>query len=206
MSNANGNRTQVKHPDLTTFDYSYDGLDRLDKIKENGDTLITNFNYNSRCLPDRLNRGAVETTYEYDGVSRLESWTDALAGTTEDLTTTLAYNPADQITSRVRSKDAYAFGGYAANDINRPYAANGLNQYESAGPATFTYDANGNLLSDGTNAYTYDVENRLKTGSDGTTTTTLFYDPLGRLYRAAATRFLYDGDALSRNTTRPGRC
>ena len=79
-------------------------------------------------------------------------------------------------------------------------AANGFNQYTSAGPATFSYDANGNLTGDGANTYQYDVENRLVSRS-GAANATLTYDPLGRLFEAAGssagtTRFLYDGDEL----------
>ena len=52
----------------------------------------------------------------------------------------------------------------------------------------FAYDANGNLTSDGTNTYVYDVENRpsasLRTGmvckTGGGKNATLRYDPLGR--------------------------
>ena len=63
--------------------------------------------------------------------------------------------------------------------------------------------ANGNLTSDGSNTYTYDVENRL-VGRSGAGSATLFYDPLGRLFEVSGsvsgisgtTRFLYDGDAL----------
>jgi RHS repeat-associated protein len=83
----------------------------------------------------------------------------------------------------------------------------GLNQYTSAGPASFTYDGNGNLTSDGTNTYTYDVENRLVTATDSQgDVTTLTYDPLGRLFEVVQkkatktnsdTRFVYDGDALA---------
>lgn len=43
----------------------------------------------------------------------------------------------------------------------RGYQTNGLNQYTSAGAACFTCNANGNLVSDGTNNQVYDVENRL---------------------------------------------
>jgi RHS repeat-associated protein len=61
----------------------------------------------------------------------------------------------------------------------------------------FGYDANGNLIADGTFEYAYDIENRLTERSGGTVLT---YDPLGRLFRVAtnsgATTFLYDGDAL----------
>ncbi|HEX8064523.1 MAG TPA: hypothetical protein VF535_15080, partial [Allosphingosinicella sp.] len=45
------------------------------------------------------------------------------------------------------------------------YTANGLNQYTatsvSGTPVAYTYDANGNLLTDGKHSFVYDVENRL---------------------------------------------
>jgi RHS repeat-associated protein len=72
-----------------------------------------------------------------------------------------------------------------------------LNQYTAAGPATFAYDANGNLTSDGSSSFVYDAENRLVSRSNGTS---LSYDPLGRLWRIAGpsetTVFEYDGDRL----------
>src|SRR3546814_7128951 len=66
-------------------------------------------------------------------------------------------------------------------DVTRNYSANGLNQYTAAGSASFTYDANGNLTSDGSTTYLYDIENRL-VGASGGSSATLRYDPLGRLY------------------------
>ena len=50
----------------------------------------------------------------------------------------------------------------------------------------YSYDLAGNLLSDGTNTYTYDLQNRLtsKTGKDGTTSYT--YDAAGNLIKKAA--------------------
>ena len=80
---------------------------------------------------------------------------------------------------RAQNNDTYAWSG--SFNVNRTYAANGLNQYTTAGPASFSYDANGNLTGDGTNALTYDIENRLVAASGGYTAG-LRYDPLGRLY------------------------
>jgi RHS repeat-associated protein len=65
----------------------------------------------------------------------------------------------------------------------------------------FLYDADGNLTWDGTNSFVYDVENRLVSRSGGSTSATLRYDPLGRLYEVngsitGITRFLYDGEDL----------
>ncbi|MFZ5746954.1 MAG: RHS repeat-associated core domain-containing protein [Pseudomonadota bacterium] len=149
--------------------------------------------------------GSTATSYGYDGISRLASLTSDLGGSASDVVTTFAYNPASQIVTRTRSNTGYAFTGYV--NVNRAYAVNGLNQYTSAGPAVFGYDANGNLTSDGTTSYSYDVENRLIAAS-GSTSATLVYDPLGRLYETSGsggvTRFLYDGDQLTAEYTSSG--
>ena len=100
---------------------------------------------------------------------------------------------------RAQSNDLYEQTVAASN---RSYAVNGLNQYTQIGgdgAATLSYDANGNLTSDGSTAYVYDAENRLVRAS-GATNATLSYDPLGRLWHvsggAGTTRFVYDGDRL----------
>jgi RHS repeat-associated protein len=108
-----------------------------------------------------------------------------------------ARNPAGQIAAVTRDNDAFAWTSHYA--VQRTYATNGLNQYTNAGSAGFTYDANGNLIADGTNAYVYDVENRLVGRTNGGVV--LSYDPLGRLFQVSSTagpttQFLYDGDAL----------
>jgi uncharacterized protein RhaS with RHS repeats len=54
----------------------------------------------------------------------------------------------------------------------------------TVGPASFAYDANGNLTSDGGTTFAYDVENRLVSAS-GARNATLAYDPLGRLWQVS---------------------
>ena len=57
-----------------------------------------------------------------------------------------------------------------------------------------TYDANGNTLSDGTNAYTWDARNRLVSANSGGVA--FNYDPLGRRMSSTllstTTSYLYD--------------
>jgi len=107
------------------------------------------------------------------------------------------FNPAGQILSTVRTNDAYAWAGHYA--VNRPYTTNGLNQYSQAGTTTLGYDANGNLTASGSNAYVYDIENRMVGAPNNIV---LSYDPLGRLFQVSntvsgvATQLLYDGDAM----------
>jgi RHS repeat-associated protein len=84
--------------------------------------------------------------------------------------------------------------------VTRAYTSNGLNQYTASGSATLSYDANGNLTSDGTNSYVYDDENHLVSAS-GAHSATLAYDPLGRLWQTVGsvtgtTDFEYDGDRM----------
>jgi RHS repeat-associated protein len=199
---ANGNRISITHPDSTPtapryFTYDYDGLNRPVAIKENGSATIVTDVYDAQGRRSSETRGGVTTNAAYDPVSRLASLSDDLAGTVYDVATSFAYNPASQVVSKGRSNGLYAFDGYTT--LSRSYATNGLNQYETAGPATFSYDANGNLTGDGANSYTYDVENRMLTGS-GPLPTTLQYDPLGRLWRISDTgktrELVYDGDAM----------
>ncbi|MDP5279898.1 RHS repeat-associated core domain-containing protein [Sphingomonas sp. DG1-23] len=194
---ANGNRTRITHPDGNAFDYDFDGLDRLVAVRQNGAyPAVVQMSWDAQGRAASQSRGAVATSYGYDAISRPNTFSHDLAGSAFDVTTTLAYNPASQIVSRSRSP-LYAYGGHIP--VNRAYAANGLNQYTSAGPASFAYDANGNLTSDGSYTFAYDAENRLVASSSGAT---LVYDPLGRLYQtsggsAGVTQFVYDGDQLT---------
>ncbi len=209
---AGGNRTRVTHPDGVYFTSTYDGLNRLTAILENGTTEVAAISYDSQGRRSGSTRGGVVSSYGYDGLSRLNSLTDNLAGTANDVTLSFTHNPASQIVTRGRSNDAYRFTGYV--NVDRTYAVNGLNQYTTAGSATFCHDANGNLTLDGASAYKYDVENRFiekRAQVDGTCPTvnytgvvqaTMAYDPMGRLYEttdggAGITRFVYDGDELT---------
>ena len=202
---ANGNRIRLTFPDGQYFSFEYDGLDRMTLIRENGGTAVSSFAYNGKGERTGMG-GGVATTFSYDGVGRLAGITHDMAGAGQDVTFCMgtisgsvcnpSYNPAGQVLSRTISNGFYVWNGHA--NVNRNYAANGLNQYTSAGSATFIYDTKGNLTSDGSTSYAYDAENRLLSAAGGTTAT-LSWDPLGRLYQttgAATTRLLYDGDEL----------
>lgn len=193
----NSNRTQVTYPDGNIFQFGYDGLNRMNVIGLNAPSGLAGYGYNHRGLRSSLASGSW-TYFGYDVVGRLNTLTQDIAGTPSDVAYGYGYSPASQMTTRSTSNDAFIFTGEF--NVNRSYAVNGLNQYTSAGPATFSYDANGNLTGDGSSAYVYDIENRLVNAS-GATAANLRYDPLGRLYETSGgaggtTRFLYGGDEL----------
>ena len=193
----NGNRTRITHPDSNYFRTDYDGLNRPYLLYANGTVTMAYVRYATHGAPSSSYRVGQETDFAYDGIQRLSGRTFIFAGGTGGATWGYGYNPASSLTSETRDNDAYAWGGHYA--VNRSYTTNGLNQYSAAGSATFQYDANGNLVSDGATSFVYDIENRL-VSANGARNATLRYDPLGRLYEVSATsgttRFLYDGDAL----------
>jgi RHS repeat-associated protein len=211
LYDAGGKRIRITHPDGKAFGYVYDGLDRMTYVHDNpsitsADDYVARYFYKPegpRYVAIRgVGPGGFTTVYHYDPVQRLALMGNDLAGTAADMTVTLGYNPAGQIRQYDRDNNAYAWTG--TKSVNRDYAANGQNQYTTAGDATFAYDKNGNLIST-RNApwstdYVYDVENRLVSAS-GTHSAFLVYDPLGRLAwfsgpSTGMTQFLYDGDDL----------
>ena len=208
---AGGKRTRITHPDGKAFGYYYDGLERMTYVHDNAsiasaDDYVVRYFYKPegpRYVAIRgVGPGGFTTVYHYDPVQRLALMGNDLAGTGNDMTVTLAYNPAGQIRRYDRDANAYAWTGSVS--VSRDYFVNGQNQYSSAGDASFGYDANGNLTSSVTPTrtahYIYDVENRLVSAS-GTDSAFLVYDPLGRLAwfsgpSTGMSQLLYDGDDL----------
>jgi RHS repeat-associated protein len=177
----------------------YDALGRPTILWGNEVVAFAGMGYYAHGGPaGRSLANGATSEWGFDAIQRVTALVQNAAGTSADLFLSLSYNPASQIASRTLDNDAYAWTGHYA--VNRPYTTNGLNQYIAAGGPAMSYDANGNLISDGANNnYTYDIENRLVSAS-GAHNATLAYDPLGRLSQLTAagitTTFLYDGDAL----------
>jgi RHS repeat-associated protein len=193
------NRTRITHPDGVSFSYQFDGLDRVTGVGEGTvtDDLLT-IPYHANGGRDSLLRTmAAATDYEYDAAQRIDLYTQDLAGTANDLIMEFDFNPKGQIVRVSRSNDLYHYFGNDNKTGN--YTVNGLNQYKTVNGQTYTYDANANLTSDGSNTYTYDTENRL-TAITGGSAASFTYDPQGRLFQVTVNgqtrQFLYDGDAL----------
>lgn len=193
-----GNRTLLTYPDTNAVRFEYDGMDRLhvSYLGATGNSWFSYVDYNNRGSRS-FQQGGGNSLFGYDAAGRLNNISHNLLSGALDVGYSIGYNPASQIATFTTSNDLYAWTGHF--NVDRNYTANGLNQYTAAGPASFTYDANGNLTSDGSTTYLYDVENRLVSAS-GATNVTLRYDPLGRIYETVGsgvtTRFLYDGDEL----------
>jgi RHS repeat-associated protein len=199
----NSNRERVTHPDGKYFQYNFDGLNRVEVLKNEQNTSLINVAYNSYGKRDSINRNnntAATTHYDYDGIYRLGYLKQDFNYDSSDLTNSFFYNPANQVLTVDYANSIYAYNGNL--NLTGNYQVNNLNQYTTVNGNSMSYDGNGNLTSDGASQanYTYDIENRLLTVSGYNGTGSLVYDPLGRLYEATingkVTQFLYDGDAL----------
>lgn len=205
-----GGRIRITHPDSFAFWTCYDGLDRADRSwwsgtvtcpgTASGATQFADIDYTNARLRSRLYRTSTSssyTDYSYDTALRLGNLTQSFAGSVGNVTHGFTYNPASQIRTRSTSNTAFVWTGHY--NVNRNYTRNGLNQYTAAGTASFTYDINGSLTSDGSTSFVYDPENRMVVAA-GAKNATLRYDPMGRLYEingsSGTTRFLHDGDHM----------
>jgi YD repeat-containing protein len=124
-----------------------------------------------------------------------QSKTNQRTGVTEAYT----YGPIYQLTLVTQGASTTESYNRLSSQGVPTYSYNPSNQLTSNSNGSYTYDANGNTLSDASGkSYTWDFENRLvQAVVPGTGTITFRYDPLGRRIQKSGplgtTNYLYDG-------------
>jgi RHS repeat-associated protein len=204
---AAGNRTRLTYPDSNYVDYSYDYLNRTYQVKESGSTVLAQYAYDDLGRTTGISRAnSTSTSASYGGSSRSWSLTQDLASTGQDVTLGMDYSPGAQLAQRSINNSNYRYQNTTNSTTN--YCANGLNQYATVGGSSgscsggtsYTYDARGNLTSDGSRSLGYDYDNELTCVGSSCATMSLAYDPAGRLRTTTASsateNYVYDGDAL----------
>ena len=161
-----GNRTRLTWPDGYAVDYVFDGLNRMASATETGGSQLALYVYDplSRRIDVTFNGGTSAMAYSYSDAGDLLTLSDDLASSVNDVTFTSNYTPAHRLQSVATSNTAYIWSPSAA--ASSAYAAvNNLNQYPSVDSAAMTWDGNGNLLANGSAAFSHDAENRMLTAS-----------------------------------------
>jgi RHS repeat-associated protein len=133
-----------------------------------------------------LPAGPVTIDYTYDPLHRLRAADYSTGG--------YYHYTYDSVGNRLTETTPFATKNYTYDYANRLSSANGVN---------YTFDANGNLLSDGVNTYTYDSANRLISVNN---TTTYSYNGFGDRLTQNGTQYTLDLNAgltqvLSNGTT-----
>lgn len=170
---AAGRRIRTTVEGEPAVEHAYDAAGRLTQITRGGDVIEIGYDGAGRRTSLALPYG-ISAEYAYDAGSQLIALTyrrgDGILGT-------LAY-AYDAAGHRVRAAGTWARLGPAEpvtsatyDDGNRPL---------SFGLLSLAHDPNGNLLSDGSSTYTWDVRNRLIAIDGPGVTADFAYDALGR--------------------------
>ena len=133
--------------------------------------------------------------YESDAAGRRISRIDTFDGTMT--TKVFGYNLRSELTSAQMGANSYEYAydpignrlSSTHNDTTNTYTANELNQYTAIDGAAPTYDADGNMIFDGSGwHYAWNGENRLVCASNDEVVVTYAYDHRGRMVRKNISR------------------
>ena len=138
--------------------YSYDAAGNVTSASSPQASVQTTFDL--RSLPLTMTRAnGVTSTIAYDSAARLSTLAHARGGTTLS-SSAFTYDPIGHRASQQTSS------GLPLSTPSASATVNADNQLLTFGSHTYTYDANGNRLTDvgpsGTTSYTWDARNRLR--------------------------------------------
>jgi RHS repeat-associated protein len=170
------------------INYAWDDANRLTGVTQGSTSVGIAYDNANRRTSLMLPNG-VTVGYSVDNDSRITGLTYS-AGSSQLGNLTYGYDADGRVTSKGGTLAATGLpNSVSGNTFN---ADNGMTGF---GGATLSYDANGNLISDGTNSYTWDARNHLAAIS-GPTTASFTYDAFGRRasksFEGTTTSFLYD--------------
>ena len=193
---AAGRRTAMSLPGSRTVSYAYDNADRLTEVASEGDSASLAYDKANRLerltLPD-----GIEQLYGYDKAGQPTSITYPHgAGTLGEID--YAYD-ADGQTEAI-------WGSYARLALPEALKSakyNAANEMTEREGKALSYDADGNLTSDGSNEYSWNARGQL-TEISGTASASFGYDPFGRRISktlgGTTTTLLYDGPNVAQES------
>jgi RHS repeat-associated protein len=180
LAGRRANMTVAGQPQVT---YSYDDANRLTQIAQGTSTVGFSYDTANRRSTLTLSNG-VNMSYTYDNDSRVTGITYKFnANTLGNLTYTY-----DSLGRRTQVGGSFAQTGLPGAVTSATYdAANELTNWNGT---PVSYDLNGNMLSDGTNAFSWNARNQVATLNS----VSLQYDGFGRRTKNLQnTSFLFDG-------------
>jgi RHS repeat-associated protein len=178
-----GRRASMTVAGQPEVDYSYDNANRLTQIAQGTSTVGFSYDTVNRRSTLTLSNG-VNMSYTYDNDSRVTGITYKFNTSTLG---DLSYS-YDSLGRRTLINGSFAQTGLPGAVTSATYdAANELTNWNGA---VISYDLNGNMLSDGTNAFSWNARDQIATLNS----VSLQYDAFRRrTQNAAGKSFLYDG-------------
>ena len=189
---AFGLPSQVKrvdngHADLLIHDINYSNYKKISSYEFSGSFLEHDFDPMGRIsgiiagtgTPTAIGTKYVDLTYTYDGMNNVKTVTDNLDQTQNR---TFGYDAANRMTT---ANGSWGNGSYTYDNLNNiskynlgdnisekytyNTTNNQLNSVAGTANKAFTYDANGNVISNGKDTFLYNAANQLikVTGTSG---------------------------------------
>ncbi len=187
---AGGRQSSMKAPNQALVVYSYDTADRVQSITQDGQIVSFTYDDVDRRLSMTLPNGIV-AYYTYDTASQLRSLTYK-RGMTVLGDVSFEYDANGRRTHVSGSLAQILSPGIFDNT-----SYDAANQQNVVNAQSLTYDQNGNLLSDGTNTYTWNARDELVAMSGLNLTASFAYDGEGRrvskTINGLTTTYVYDG-------------
>jgi len=179
---AKGNRSSMTYPGNKVVNYTFDSLNRMVTVRDWLGGVTTNTYDNTGNLELVRNPNGTTARYDFDDAGRLISLTNE----TPSASIISAYNlTLDGVGNHLQSAQIDPIEPLIPTQ-NVSYAYDNDNRLTNAAGTAFTYDVNGNMLTQGANTFAYDLENRLTNAVVGGVIHQYQYDGLGN--RLSATR------------------
>jgi RHS repeat-associated protein len=189
---ANGNRSSMTYPGNKVVTYTYDALNRMATVQDWLGGVTTNTYDSAGNLALVRNPNGTTARYGFDDAGRLRSLTNAMP----NASIISAYNLAlDGVGNHLQSAQIDPIETLIPTQAVS-YAYDNDNRLTNATGTAFSYDVNGNMLTQGADTFAYDIENRLTNALIGGVTNQYLYDGIGNRLRASragvTTRYILD--------------
>lgn len=216
------NRITTAVTPQATISYGYDAAGRRISMTPAAQAIV-NYEYDNANRLTSLTQGSEEVQFGYDNANRRTSLI-----LPNNISMIYGYDLANQLTgitylsptNTAIGSLAYGYdldghrtgktGSFATDPLPAPTSQNGVfdlnNRQTQFNGKTMSYDANGNLTSDGVNSYIWNARNQLsQITSGGTVQANYTYDAMGRrtaktVGSASPMQYLYDGASAVQET------
>jgi RHS repeat-associated protein len=191
---ALGRRTSMTPSTQAIVNYAYDDANRLSSLTQGSEAVQFGYDDANRRTALTLPNG-IGMAYAYDAVGQLTNINYTTPVQTPLGSLAYGYDPDGRQISKT--------GSFATDLLPTPSTQSGTfdlnNRQTSFNGGVLSYDANGNLISDGINTYVWNARDQLtQITQGGTTLSSYAYDALGRRTTktesaGTPTKYLYDG-------------
>ncbi|MCO7226589.1 RHS repeat-associated core domain-containing protein [Pleionea sp. CnH1-48] len=204
--NKAGKISRIVYPSGSDIRYQFDSQGRVNGVTYNGQSVVHSVNYKpfgpvsdlkygsnllrlySRDNQYRVTRlfsaGVMNLSYQYDKNSNIQSITDGYhSGQTSSRL--YSYDVMDRLltSNDYGTYHSYRYdknGNRTYKDGTRYVTSNYTNRLQSVDSIAFSYDGNGNILSKGSQSYSYGDSNRMMSYQQGFTNASYDYNAFGQ--------------------------